>query len=103
MLSTGYLGYLGDRGVVLTKYLARPVYQSLTGLGEDHPPRSSRKKRQPDLVLELTDLHRDRGLCDVDTTGPGRKRFSLCDGQKGFQLSDLHSLLLRFSAIRIRY
>src|SRR5258706_15455530 len=67
------LGDLREGRIVFSKDHSRPVEQIFARLGQDHASRRSRKKLQPYFVLELTYLHRNGRLCDVDTPRPGRK------------------------------
>jgi hypothetical protein len=68
---------------MLAKYLSRPFEQEFARLCQDHSSRRPRKDLDADLVLELSDLHGNGGLCDVYTSSACRKRFRLGYRQKG--------------------
>ena len=91
MLHTAELGDLGNRRIMLAKYLPRTLHQMLARLRQDHTPRCAGKKLQTELILELTDLHRDRRLGHIYALCPGGKGPRLGDRKKCLELSDLHN------------
>ena len=87
---TAKLGDLRKSRVMFPEYFSCPIEKTFTRLGHDHAARRPRKQRQPDLVLELTDLHRNCCLRYIYTPGTGRKGLCLRNCQKSLKLSDLH-------------
>ena len=92
-LGPGQLRQFCQRGVVLAQDEVRAFKQVLARLREDDAARHTQEERDADLLLQLLDLHAQRGLRVVYALGGGGERVRLGDRQEGLQLSNLHPRL----------
>jgi hypothetical protein len=69
--------------IVFAQYRSGPLEEEFAALGQDHTSRRSREQRQAQILLELSDLHRDSCLRYMYTFRAGRERFCFGYRKKG--------------------
>ncbi len=92
-------GHFFKRRIVLAKNHISSLEQALARFRQNHSPRRPHKKLDLCFVFQLSNLHADGRLRDMDAHGAGGKGPAFGDGYKSFQLSDVHKDILHQRAL----
>jgi hypothetical protein len=77
------LGNLIERRIMIPQNLARALEQMLARFGQHYPPRRAHEEFCSQFILQLPDLHANRGLSYVYALRGGSERAQFGNREKG--------------------